>query len=228
MPPSPLNTKSPDHPPTGVAGDAVPDLPSCWQLLSLFPSLRRCFRREEGTVGGDRDDSDPGDRREFLGATAQAEPQGAGGPGGARRRRLLSGGKAGGAPVPRASLREDSYTPVGALARERGEKRHAPSRRAAFKFVVWPQQLSWERLRLSKKGMLETPGITSPSNLLPQLPAPSDVLAIPPDLAGLPSLWLAVQGGFGGSSGWICECLGEDGVFCQSVTCVVSVWVWVI
>ncbi|MEJ1280699.1 hypothetical protein NN561_011644 [Cricetulus griseus] len=136
MPPSPLNTKSPDHPPTGVAGDAVPDLPSCWQLLSLFPSLRRCFRREEGTVGGDRDDSDPGDRREFLGATAQAEPQGAGGPGGARRRRLLSGGKAGGAPVPRASLREDSYTPVGALARERGEKRHAPSRRAAFKFVV--------------------------------------------------------------------------------------------
>lgn len=30
-----------------------------------------------------------------------------------------------------------------------------------------------------KRGMLKTPGITSPSSLLPQLQAPSDVLAIP-------------------------------------------------
>lgn len=100
IPPSLLNIKQPEHPPTGAAGDPNPDLPSCWQLLLLFPSLRRCFRREAGTAGDGREDRDARHRREFLGAAAHAEPRSAGGPGGARRRWLRRGGKAGGAPVP--------------------------------------------------------------------------------------------------------------------------------
>lgn len=110
--------------------------PSRAQLLSFFFSLRRRFKREEGTAGGDPEDGDPGHGRQFSADAAQAEPRSPGGPGGARRPGRRPGGKAGGAPVPRASLLAHSDPAVGALARERGEERHAPSRRAAFKFVV--------------------------------------------------------------------------------------------
>lgn len=89
----------------------------------------------------------------------------AGGPDGARRLRpQRPDGEAGGAAGPGAPRRDrqGARHQLELWGGECGEERHAPSGRAAFKFVVWPQQLSWERLSLSKKGMLKTPGITSP------------------------------------------------------------------
>lgn len=104
----------------------------------FFSSLRRCFRREEGTAGDGQEDRDGRHRGEFFGAAAQAEPRSAraalaerGGSG------FRGAGRQGALLYPRERLSARTATqPVGSLAWERGEERHAPSRRAAFKFVV--------------------------------------------------------------------------------------------
>lgn len=123
-----------------------------------------------GVRGGD-----PGHRRELLWDAAPAEPR-------SRRRPWRSaeaaaaeagpGGRGRCWPRARRRDRRGARHQLELWGGECGEERHAPSRRAAFKFVVWPQQLSWERLSLSKKGMLKTPGITSPLPISSPSPRP--------------------------------------------------------
>lgn len=51
-------------------------------------------------------------------------------------------------------------------------RRRSPRGRAPLKFVERPQQLSGERLSLSKKGLLQPPGITSPLPVSSPSPRP--------------------------------------------------------